>query len=79
MIDDGRNFIVRRNGKKFRAELLTFADINRQDAVIQLGLLHKKRDFMPVGGRGVVKVNHRNSCHNDYRGIGSSIGGDDKS
>jgi hypothetical protein len=41
VINDGRDFIIRRDSQKERAELLAFADIHANDPVIQLGFFKK--------------------------------------
>src|SRR6202022_2221164 len=59
MINHGRNAIGGRNGQELRLELLTPADIYRNDFVGSPGLLEKDRDLVAVGRRPVVEVYHR--------------------
>ncbi|KAI3489377.1 hypothetical protein L1887_46422 [Cichorium endivia] len=58
VINNGRDFIIRRDSQKERAELFAFADIHANDSVIQLGFFKKEGDLMAVWGRGVIKVDH---------------------
>ncbi|GAB7480966.1 hypothetical protein OUHCRE19_32370 [Enterobacter asburiae] len=51
VINNGRDFIIRRDSQKERAELIAFAYINANDPVIQLGFFKKKGDLMAVWGR----------------------------
>ena len=57
-IDQGWNPVVRRDLEEFRLELLAGTDLHRNDAIGHPGFLEKHRDFVPVGSRPVVKVDH---------------------
>ncbi len=39
-------------------ELLSLADIDRDDVVGEARFFEENRDFMPIGSRPVVKVDH---------------------
>ena len=58
MIDDGGHAVIWREGEKFRFELVTCTDIDRHNLVIQAGFFKEQGDFMAVGCRPIIQINH---------------------
>src|SRR3954469_25612837 len=53
-----RDLVVRREGEEFGLELLARADVDRMHAVLELALLEHDVDFVSVGRRPGVEVDH---------------------
>jgi hypothetical protein len=49
VVDDGGNFIIRRESEKLRAKLFPFIDIDPNQAIGQLRLFEKRMIFWPLG------------------------------
>src|SRR5690606_24675118 len=58
MIDDSGDAVVRRDLEKLGSKLLALADMHRDDAVLQSGLLEKDADLVAIGCSPVVQVDH---------------------
>src|SRR6185312_14989932 len=57
-VDNGWNAIVGCDREEVRRELLTLADVDRNDAIREAGLLEKHRDLVTVRRRPVVQIDH---------------------
>jgi hypothetical protein len=49
VVDDGRNFVIRRESEKLWAKLFPFADIDLNQPPGQLRLFEKRMIFWPLG------------------------------
>src|SRR6266566_1844004 len=58
VIDQPRNPVVRRDRQKLRLELISFADVDRENFVLQPGLFEKHRDLVAVRRGPVIEIDH---------------------
>jgi len=58
LIDNGGNAVVRRDRQELRLELLAFADIDRNDVVLEPCFLEENRHLVTVRRRPVIKIDH---------------------
>jgi hypothetical protein len=58
VVDDGWDAVVRRHRQELRLELLTLADIDRDELVRQSGFFEENRDFVAVRRGPVMYVDH---------------------
>jgi len=58
VIDQRRNPVVRRDGEKFRLELVALADVDREHLVGQPRLFQEHRDLVAVRRGPVVEIDH---------------------
>src|SRR5271170_1578603 len=59
VVDNSWNAVIRGNRQEFWFELITLADVDRDDPVGQCALFQKHRDLVSVRGRPVMKIDHR--------------------
>ncbi|CSS30712.1 Uncharacterised protein [Shigella sonnei] len=61
MINNCRNFVVGRNAQKFRTKLTAFPQVYLNQAIIKLCFFEKQRNFVTIGCRGEIEIDHCSS------------------